>query len=329
MTMKMQYKEITNCLKDLIEVHDFVIIPEFGAFVMQLESAEFSISENVLFPPRKKVLFNPTLKHNDGLLVSELQKKLGIEFALAQIMVERFVQTIHLLLDTKRRVDIEEIGYFYKDIEGNILFENTLDPFYLSESFGLSPVHAIPVEAKPVFQSTSSVKHTATEKIINIDRKNIYKAAAVILISIMLLAYWYIAPFDIKTNFANIIGTKPLNKIKINSSEYPVFKIKYNELVLKEQSLSFHNTLSNAVFSENNSTSVFSIVAGCFRVEQNAKRLVLNLSNKNIKAGIKWNSEKQLFVVSVGHFQNKSEAIKMLSGLKNKGILKDAWVKEE
>ena len=339
--MKASYKEIIECLKDLIETQDFIIIPEFGALVMQMESAEFSIAQNVLFPPHKNITFNPLLKHNDGVLIAEIQKKLGIEYVLAQTMVQHFVQSLKVLLETKSRADIEGIGYFYRDIEGNVLFESQLNPFYLSESFGLSPISVIPIsrEKEEVFVSTEK----ASAKVIRFQHRNIYKAAVVLVIATLLFVYWWRNAGDIKNSWANLFGTRSTKmSIHVNPTRYPVIRKKYDRFELLKEAPIVNTT------SEENNTSVenaiksvdkkevdnrikgrFSVVVGCFKLEANAQRLFQQFAQKGIHASIKWNNEKQLYVVSIGQFTTKEAAVEELNRLKLKGILSDAWVKEE
>lgn len=321
--MSTQYKEVIDCLKHLIDTQEFIVIPDFGALVMQMESAEFSFSQNVVFPPRKKVLFNPLLKHNDGLLISEVQKKLNIDFVLSQTLVHQFVQSIKVLLDTKRRVDVEDIGFFYKDIHDNILFESSLNAFYLSESFGLYPVPAVVIEKEPTaFQS----KGKNEKRIVQFDTRNLYRAAVVFLIAGLLFVYWWVSPFDFKFDLANIASHPAKNKIQVSGFVYPVVKIRYNDFYFNKKS---DKIVENSGKSGNNKNSVFSIVAGCFRVEENAKKLFNEFKSKGIEASVKWNAEKQLYVVSIGDFNDKLKASASLKDLKTKGILKDAWIKEQ
>lgn len=327
------YKEIIDCLKHLIETQDFIVIPDFGALVMQMESAEFSVAQNVLFPPRKKVLFNPLLKHNDGLLISELQKMLNIEFVLAQTMVHHFVQSLNVLLETKRRADIEGIGYFYKDLEGNILFESTLNPFYLSESLGLFPVQTIPVEIKT--EHRFETNNIEKKKIIVFQPKNLYKAASVLVIVGLLVLYFLTATPEWKNNFADFVGIKPARPIYLSKTSYPEINFDYSIHLPVVNNNSNDNSAvkndkeNNVISTSNKKVSMFSIIAGCFRIEQNARRLLNEFKNKGIKASIVWNAEKQLFVVSVGQFNDKNQASDYLNTLKQKSILKDAWIKEE
>lgn len=327
--MSTSYKEVISCLKRLIETHDFVVIPQFGAFIMQMEAAEFSVSQSIIFPPRKKILFNPLLTYNDGLLVSEIQKTSGIENVLAQTLVQQFVEGLKILLNTKRRADLEGIGFFYKDLNDNILFESELNPFYLSESYGLYPVSAIPVEN----QTDTFVSHSLSSKnTIRFEPKNIYKAAVVLLVISLFFVYWWISPVDIRTQWANVIGTKPSIKIKVSAVYYPFINNRYdryNVMLRKEVKEYLKMHVNGNVVSKENKLSVFSIVLGCFKVEQNAHKLIKDMRSKNVEASLKWNAEKQMYIVYIGNFADKLKATSVLSDLKSKGVLKDAWIKEE
>lgn len=328
--MKTTFNEITDCLKELIETQDFIIIPDFGALVMQMESSEFSIAQNVLFPPRKKILFNPLLKHNDGLLIGALQKQLGIESVLAQTLVQQFVQSLNVLLETKRRAEIEGVGYFYKDLEGNVLFESTLNPFYLSESIGLYPVSTIPIEKESI-----SEENKTSPNVVRFNQRNWYKAAVVFLLVSLIALYWWLSPIDLKTQMANVLGAKPQHRFFVSSQTYPLIKVSYNQ-PLPENSLNQSMKKNeknandeNSIIPNTTSTKKYSIVAGCFRVEENAKKLAQQFKNKKLETFIKWNSEKQLFVVSIGNFNSKEVALGELQELKSQNVLKDGWVKEE
>lgn len=328
--MASSYKEIIDCLKELIETQDFIVIPAFGALVMQMESAEFSVAQNVLFPPRKKVFFNSLLTHNDGLLVAELQKRLGIETVLAQTMVNQFVQGLKVLLDTRRRADLEGIGFFYKDIEGNVLFESELNPFYLSESFGLSPVSNIPVEKDECVMQESVVSEG---KIKPLYGKNAYRAAVVLIIASTLFFYWWVSPFDIKNNLAGVMGTRSVQKIKVAHTHYPIIKTRYIDFFTVKRKRETDNEkvidLKRAESPKAVNAPIYSIVAGCFKVEQNARKLKHHFQLKGLSASIKWNPEKGLFVVALGSFSDKNVAASELQKLKAQGVLKDGWIKSE
>ncbi len=325
--MNQQYKNIIVCLKTLIDTHDFVLIPNFGALVMKLESAEFSLSQNVIYPPRKKILFNPALKHNDGLFVAEVQKQLNIDYSSAQALVEQFVQNILVLLSSKRRVNFEGVGYFYKDLEENIFFEQQSDTFLSSESFGLYPIHITYAENEKSLSDIITNNQDATaERVIKLNTKNIYKGVAVLLIAVLFLSYWFIAPISrnkIFSSIFNITGnvTKRYYRVIL---PLPDVNIKYNELSVKETNLKNNTTIFHTEL-----VTKFSIVLGCFKNQNNAERFHQNLSKQDIKTSITYNTEKSLFVVSIQGFANKETASEKLVGIKSTGIAQDAWIKEE
>jgi hypothetical protein len=54
-----------------------VIVPEFGGFIANYESAWINRQRALIFPPYKQILFNGNLTQNDGLLANELVIKTG------------------------------------------------------------------------------------------------------------------------------------------------------------------------------------------------------------------------------------------------------------
>ena len=55
-------------IERLLLVHDCVIIPGVGGFVLQTLSAKYQEKDHLFCPESKEIVFNPMLKHNDGLL---------------------------------------------------------------------------------------------------------------------------------------------------------------------------------------------------------------------------------------------------------------------
>ncbi len=51
-------------LRDLLILHDCVILPEFGGFVGNHKSAQ-KTDKGYFTPPRKIIAFNPQLKENE------------------------------------------------------------------------------------------------------------------------------------------------------------------------------------------------------------------------------------------------------------------------
>ena len=98
------------------------IIPEFGGFVSNRKSAQLSKTTGTLTPPSKKILFNPNLKTNDGLLISHIANNEGVNLEIAKKYVEIFSNESNTKLNNTKVLRVEKIGLFTVGKEGNILF---------------------------------------------------------------------------------------------------------------------------------------------------------------------------------------------------------------
>ena len=63
---------ISQHISDLLYRYECVIVPNFGAFITQTESARVHETTNAFYPPRKVVSFNEQLRKSDGLLVNHI-----------------------------------------------------------------------------------------------------------------------------------------------------------------------------------------------------------------------------------------------------------------
>ena len=71
-------KPIEYYISELLFLHDCVIIPNFGGFVSNKQSAKLNRVNGVLSPPTKQILFNKNLTTNDGLLISHIANQEAI-----------------------------------------------------------------------------------------------------------------------------------------------------------------------------------------------------------------------------------------------------------
>jgi hypothetical protein len=133
-------KTIINGISELLFTHDYVVVPGFGGFVSRQQLAHYSLNREVIHPPSKKILFNVQLKQNDGILASWLKEKINCDFNQATRHIEEFAAHCKVLLDTKHRLEFENLGLFYLDFEKNICFEPKTDVNFLIESFGLGSI---------------------------------------------------------------------------------------------------------------------------------------------------------------------------------------------
>ncbi len=141
--MKIKVEKIA---KELLLEEDCVVIPEFGGFVSNYRAAIIEPSKNILLPPGKHISFNVKLAQNDGLLAKSISDKLGISYQEALKSIEVRVAFWRNELETKHYLEFEDLGSFILNKEGNLVFEQFNETNFLDTSFGLTNVHAIPVQ---------------------------------------------------------------------------------------------------------------------------------------------------------------------------------------
>lgn len=133
-------------IKELLFEHDCVIMPDFGGFVANIQSAKINKAQNSFSPPYKEISFNRDLKNNDGLLVGYVSREKNIGFVDAKRLVESFVKNLNIRLNKGKKVLFEDVGTLQMDKEKNIQFEPAGTVNFLLDSYGLDQFNFDPLE---------------------------------------------------------------------------------------------------------------------------------------------------------------------------------------
>lgn len=88
--------EISKYIKELLFIHDCVILPGFGGFLANYKPAKVDDNLNVIFPPTKAIGFNRNLLQNDGLLITRLAEAENLSYAEAEKSVQFFIEDIRV-----------------------------------------------------------------------------------------------------------------------------------------------------------------------------------------------------------------------------------------
>lgn len=135
-------------IERLLLFNDCVIIPDFGGFVLQVHSAVYESERCIFCPPYKETVFNPTLKHNDGLLSESYMQLYHMDFNEAQSAVKSDIDMLKKELEQNETVSIGKVGVFRKQ-EDLLLFEPNNDTLKLNvSSYGLTSFYLPPVQAE-------------------------------------------------------------------------------------------------------------------------------------------------------------------------------------
>ena len=108
-------------LKQLLEQYAKVILPSFGAIVVENEETG-------------NLMFNEYLSYNDGKLDDLIVSESNMELQEAQNMIAKYIRDIQVQIDKGESYDIFELGRFYKNEDGDIEFEGNLKNGPSSES---------------------------------------------------------------------------------------------------------------------------------------------------------------------------------------------------
>jgi cell division septation protein DedD len=132
-------------ISELLYDHECVIVPELGGFLTSYSGARIHPTQHTIAPPSKKIAFNVFLKHNDGLLANYIVQAESLTYPEALLEIEGYVEICNRELSAGKKFVIEEVGVLTRDAETNLQFEPFKNVNYLKDSFGLSPVHFMPV----------------------------------------------------------------------------------------------------------------------------------------------------------------------------------------
>lgn len=342
---------IIKGIKEQLFFNDYLVLPGFGGFVLKSSPAHFSGTGASLIPPSKTVSFNAQLKQNDGILVIWLQKQLNCSAAESQRHLLEFSEYCSSILNTKRRLSLEGIGFFYLDFENNICFEPQHEANFLSSSFGLSPLSVLAIEPeikatkKEVLFVDRTPERVETEQRSGPVRLPLKKLASYAFAGFVVLSLLFLLVANSKTQGelrSSLFGGYQIHNYV--PEVYPELTIsspvKSNKAYVadangiavmdlnasKSVAVKAVETFSEASGTLHHEVKNYQVVLGCFSILKNAQRMVKKLASENITAHVSEKNAKGLYVVSNGDFSSKQDALEKLITIK--GSFPNAWVKQ-
>ena len=285
--------KISSYIFELLQSHDCVIVPNFGALVARNISAKISSDGSKIFPPNKELSFNKNLVKNDGLLINAISSNENISYEGAEQKITNWVRRANKKLEKQRYIEIKNIG--------SISLENTKYVFVPNQN-------SIFLKSSYGFNSIDSSQITRRQKSIN---NNYLKYAAILIVFLSLTGVFTKSYFDSVNEFnkasyaeANLEIEKKIQKATFNiNTSLPVVK-----LPIRKQYGSFH------------------IIAGSFRLEENSLRMISQLKEKGFIEARKVGVNKfGLLQVAYNSYDTVEEARLALSEIRTKEDL-NAWL---
>lgn len=344
--------DLFTYIKELLLTHDCVVIPGFGGFICNYNTATLDKARQTFIPPSKSLVFNKNLSTNDGLLTNYIAGVEGISYFEAKIKLDDQIKYLNSYLDYNRHVEIDEIGTLTLDSNNNILFEPIKRNSLFINSFGLSEFSFPELEkvSHEIIEKNFSEKYRPQKK----KRFNYSKLIIVPLAVAFLLSPFKTSIFDstraksdftIDTNYN--YASNPISEAIEKSSEKATALMysESNNVVAENNTTDIDTFKANAktvvpetVVEENVETVKESvkaqvnevkkgncyIIAGCFQDLSNAESLQKQFIKKGISAEIFL--DKGLHRISLGNFENRKTADSELQKLRAIDNGLQAWV---
>jgi len=239
--------KISNHIFNLLQEHDCVIVPNFGAFVARNISAKISSDGSKIFPPNKEITFNKSLVKNDGLLINRISSSENISYEVADDKLNKWVIKSDKKLKKQGYFEIKNIGSISLK-KDKYIFIPSQNSIFLKSSYGLNSIDSPQIERTGNRIGNSYLKY-----------------AAILIVFFALTGIFTKSYFDSVNEFnqasyaqANLEIEKKIQKATFNiNSTLPVVK-----LPIKKQYGDFH------------------IIAGSFMLEENSLKMIAELKSK-------------------------------------------------
>jgi hypothetical protein len=300
-------------IAQLLYRYQCVTVPGFGAFLTEIQSAQLNESSNSFFPPKKMVVFNAYLKNNDGLLANHIAQaeKTSYEYAVSAIQFEVFNWKKEL--QENGMFTLKNVGELCLNADKNLIFTAYDQTNYLTSSFGLSPFVS-PLVKREIFEKQlETIEEKATITLIPEpkERNPYLKYAAIFVLGLGLTGSICYPIYQNQIATQTLIVESSVQKQVQNKIQEATFFIKSPlpavTLAVKEGKMPYH------------------IMAGAFRNEENAQKILEDLTRLGYKAKRIAPNKNGLFPVLYGSYSTFSEAEKAKLEIQ-KNHNPEAWI---
>ena len=333
--------DISVSIKELLYKNDCVVIPGFGAFVLNYSSASINPLSNLFNPPLKEIIFNPSINRNDGLLTNYISEKLNASFDEATMILRDSVEELKMSLNKGKKVHFKGIGNFSINKEGKYQFECDDNVFFYLGSYGLTSFSSPAIDRIGIARKLEKrIKENDIEKK---DRRLIntivWSAAASIL---LIISFTWTALNtsvfkDINQNYTSIFNTlvpRIYNNDLNNEVKRQKSVVRKQQIAVSNQQTTVSNeqviniepktqnpesetiiTKSNLPTPESKLISKYYIIGGCFSIEENAHKFVEDLKTKGFNPVIIGKTKTGLIRVAYNSYDNITQANNELSNI--------------
>ncbi len=292
--------QLETYISDLLYRYECVVIPDFGAFLTQRESAKVHESTNAFYPPKKVLSFNEQIQKNDGLLVHYISDVEKIPFEAALNKIQKRIKSLKSYLIQGETLSFDNIGELFLNKEGKIQFEPSYHLNYLTDAFGLSQFVS-PTVTREVYKEEVEELEEAIPLAFTPEKRKArpylrYAAVALIALTVgsVVMSKFYVNQIETHNQLAQEEANKQL------------------EHKIQEATFIIDNPLPAVTLNVEKQSGRYHIVAGAFRVEKNSVKKVNQLQKLGYDARKIGINKYGLHEVVYGSFEDRIEALQAL-----------------
>ncbi len=295
----MRYNQLAPHIELLLTEHDCVVVPAFGAFILQQSGARMDGER--LMAPHTVVGFNAQLTHDDGLLTSAYARTARVKYPVAKKMVAEDVASLRAMLG-RTSVALGRIGTFQM-IDDRMVFVPSACGF-LPDNFGMRDLR---VQKRAVSQVHNSEIVTLTI------RRDTLRRVAACLIGLCLLT---LAPKGVKNDYMTYASLSPVNFAQIVADR--------NAAIEAERQAALAEAEAARLEAEKARGHFHVIVAALD--EDAAVRMCAKLQRQGYEDAHVFPYKKNQHRVALGSYKTKKEALRVMKTTRQKTRYKHAWV---
>lgn len=319
-------EKLSQHIEKLLAHHDYVVVPNLGGFVVQIESAQ--VLTDRIIAPNAYVSFNPLMQHTDGLLAIEIARSEQVSYRVAMEAIEKEVATIKFNLDKIGYYHLGAIGKLRQDENGKIIFLPSEHANFLPQNFQLSDLY---------FQNKDSRNKESKKNItLSLPKASIYKYAAV---AVLIIGLFFTTP---KVNDMRVSADASLAPIsllrniktepKIVKTEIKTDSIPATTVIEKDSVVTTAKDVAATVKTEKTQEKAieqsknYHVIIASLSTHEAAERLCKEMASANYRGAHILPPEKT-YRVAIQSFSSKTEAIKYMENLRlSDSKFETAWV---
>ncbi len=309
---------LEHYIGELLYRHNCVVVPNFGAFLVNSVSAQIDSKNQTLIPPRKLLSFNQQLKTNDGLLISYLAESKKKPYDTLLDKVEQEAKKWTETLEKGESLLLDGIGKLWMGKEQKILFSPEDSTNYLITSFGLSTFTVSPVSREKLKEEVVALEERVPFSITPEKRQALgirpflkYAAIVLLVLSSGISAYQF---YSLRQKQQQLAMEEAQEEVSRYIQEATFFESTPLELP------AFHLDISKKT-----SEARHHIIAGAFRIRENADKKIVALEQQGFDAHYLGTNSYGLHQVAYASFSDSKEALQFLRKIKTT-VSRDAWM---